>query len=129
MNHRGKPELNTDQRFISLPKTMRNAPAHLIQEFRQIKKLIPPMVEAGDQLLSEQVTKLKHQTVATMSQKLSAEINRLETLAKINVNVRSREIFMLKEEKKKLEQCLGQARSRLDSIRLIWKGSMERLQN
>jgi ATP-dependent helicase HepA len=87
------------------------------------------MVEAGDQLLSEQVTKLKHQTVATMSQKLSAEINRLETLAKINVNVRSREIFMLKEEKKKLEQCLGQARSRLDSIRLIWKGSMERLQN
>ena len=57
------------------------------------------------------------------------EINRLETLAKINVNVRLGEISMLKEEQKKLEQCLGQARSRLDSIRLIWKGSMERLQN
>jgi ATP-dependent helicase HepA len=129
MNHHGKPELNTDERFISLPKTMRNAPAHLIPEFGQIKKLIPPMVGAGEQLVSEQVTKLKQQTVATMSQKLSAEINRLETLAKINVNVRLGEISMLKEEQKKLEQCLGQARSRLDSIRLIWKGSMERLQN
>ena len=129
MNHHGKPELNTDKRFISPPKTMKNAPAHLIPEFRQLKKLIPSMVEAGDHLLSEQVTKLKQQTVKTMSQKLSAEINRLETLAKINANVRSREILMLKEEKKKLEQCLGQARSRLDSIRLIWKGSMDRLQN
>ena len=129
MNHHGKPELNTDERFISLPKTMRNAPAHLITEFGQIKKLIAPMVGACEQLVSEQVTKLKQQTVATMSQKLSAEINRLETLAKINVNVRLGEISMLKEEQKKLEQCLGQARSRLDSIRLIWKGSMERLQN
>ena len=129
MNHHGKPELNTDERFISLPKTMRNAPAHLITEFGQIKKLIAPMVGACEQLVSEQVTKLKQQTVATMSQKLSAEINRLETLAKINVNVRSGEISTLKEEQKKLEQCLGQARSRLDSIRLIWKGSMERLQN
>jgi len=45
------------------------------------------------------------------------------------VNVRLGEISMLKEEQKKLEQCLGQARSRLDSIRLIWKGSMERVQN
>ena len=129
MNHHGKPELNTDERFISLPKALRNAPAHLIPVFGQIKKLIPPMVGAGEQLVSEQVTKLKQQTVATMSQKLSAEINRLETLAKINVNVRLGEISILKEEQKKLEQCLGQARSRLDSIRLIWKGSMERLQN
>jgi ATP-dependent helicase HepA len=129
MNHHGKPELNTDGRFISLPKTMRNAPAHLIVEFGQIKKLIAPMVGACEQLVSEQVTKLKQQTVTTMSQKLSAEINRLETLAKINVNVRSGEISMLKEEQKKLEQCLAQARSRLDSIRLVWKGSMERLKN
>jgi ATP-dependent helicase HepA len=129
MNHHGKPELNTDGRFISLPKTISNGPAHLIPEFEQIKKLIPPMVEASEQLMSEQVTKLKQQTVATMNQKLSVEINRLETLAKINVNIRLGEISKLKEEQKKLGEYLGQARSRLDSIRLIWKGSMERLQN
>lgn len=87
------------------------------------------MVEASEQLMSEQVTKLKQQTVATMNQKLSVEINRLETLAKINVNIRLGEISKLKEEQKKLGEYLGQARSRLDSIRLIWKGSMERLQN
>ena len=87
------------------------------------------MVEATEQLASEQATKIKQHTVASMRQKLSAEINRLETLAKIKVNVRSGEISLLKEEQKKLERCLGQARSRLDSIRLIWKGSMEKLQN
>ncbi|MDB4789984.1 SNF2-related protein [bacterium] len=116
-------------RFISLPKEMKNGPAHLIPEFGQLNKLIPPMVETGEQLASEQATELKQHTVADMRKKLSAEINRLETLAKINMNVRPGEISLLKEEQKKLEQCLGQARSRLDSIRLIWKGSMERLQN
>ena len=129
INHHGKPELNKDQRFLSFPKIMRNGPAHLIPEFKQISKLIPPMVEATEQLASEQATKIKQHTVASMRQKLSAEINRLETLAKINVNVRSGEISLLKEEQKKLERCLGEARSRLDSIRLIWKGSMEKLQN
>ena len=129
INHHGKPELNTDGRFISLPKEMKNGPAHLIPEFGQLNKLIPPMVETGEQLASEQATELKQHTVADMRKKLSAEINRLETLAKINMNIRLGEISLLKEERKKLEQCLGQARSRLDSIRLIWKGSMERLQN
>ena len=129
INHHGKAELNADERFVSLPKQMKNGPAHLIPEFGQLNKLIPPMVEAGEQLASEQATKLKQHTVATMRKKLSAEINRLETLAKINMNVRLGEISLLKEEQKKLVQCLGQARSRLDSIRLIWKGSMERLQN
>ena len=129
INHHGKPELNTDGRFISLPKEMKNGPAHLIPEFGQLNKLIPPMVETGEQLASEQATELKQHTVADMRKKLSAEINRLETLAKINMNVRPGEISLLKEEQKKLEQCLGQARSRLDSIRLVWKGSMERLQN
>ena len=129
INHHGKPELNADERFVSLPKQMKNGPAHLIPEFGQLNKLIPPMVEAGEQLASEQATELKQHTVAGMRKKLSAEINRLETLAKINMNVRSGEISLLKEEQKKLVQCLGQARSRLDSIRLIWKGSMERLQN
>lgn len=129
INHHGKPELNADERFVSLPKQMKNGPAHLIPEFSQLNKLIPPMVEAGEQLASEQATELKQHTVAGMRKKLSSEINRLETLAKINMNVRLGEISLLKEEQKKLVQCLGQARSRLDSIRLIWKGSMERLQN
>jgi len=129
INHHGKPELNADERFVSLPKQMKNGPAHLIPEFGQLNKLIPPMIEASEQLASEQAMELKQHTAADMRKKLSAEINRLETLAKINMNVRSGEISLLKEEQKKLGQCLGQARSRLDSIRLIWKGSMERLQN
>ena len=87
------------------------------------------MIEASEQLASEQATELKQHTVADMRKNLSAEINRLETLVKINMNVRLGEISLLKEEQKKLGQCLEQARSRLDSIRLIWKGSTERLQN
>ncbi|MGY8771632.1 MAG: hypothetical protein ACKVH8_24715, partial [Pirellulales bacterium] len=84
INHHGKPELNADERFVSLPKQMKNGPAHLIPEFGQLNKLIPPMVEAGEQLASEQATELKQHTVAGMRKNLSAEINRLETLAKIN---------------------------------------------
>jgi hypothetical protein len=64
-----------------------------------------------------------------MDEKLSSEIQRLDSLAKVNATVRPEELTQLKEEQLNLENSLHQARFRLDSIRLVWKGDMQKLKH
>jgi len=128
LNHQGKPALGKDGRFVSLPDDISPGPAHVIAEIAQIKNLISPMSEAAEKLADVQVEKLKALAVDNMIQSLSNEISRLETLAKVNESVRKDEIDSLKKERKTLEISLANSRSRIDSVRLIWKGPKQRLQ-
>ena len=126
-NHRGKPEFGKNGKFINLPNTLKNGPGHLVPDYPEIKKLIQPMAQANESLASKQASVLKQFATDIMLEKLSSEIQRLESLAKVNATIRSEELSLLKKEQRKLKNCLDQARVRLDSIRLIWRGSMERL--
>ena len=85
------------------------------------------MTKASEKLAYDQTKKMKSIASQNMKQSLSSEISRLETLMKINKNIREDEIISLKNELSDLEQCLEKARTRIDSIRLIWKGEMNRL--
>ncbi|MDP7051788.1 MAG: RNA polymerase-associated protein RapA [Verrucomicrobiota bacterium] len=127
INHRGKPELGQDGRFILLPQRLQNGPAHLIPDFPEIWELIQPMAQASESLAAKQANELKQVATANMDEKLTTEIQRLNSLAKLNTTVRPEELTLLKKEQSKLANCLSQARFRLDSIRLVWKGGMERL--
>ena len=129
INHRGKPELGQDGGFITMPDTLRNAPAHLIPDFPEIRKLIQPMAQASESLAAEQAGELKQFAIGVMDEKLSTEIQRLNSLGKVNATVRPEELTLLKEERMNLQNNLAQARFRLDSIRLAWKGDMERLKS
>ena len=129
INHRGKPELGQDGGFITMPDTLQNAPAHLIPDFPEIRKLIQPMAQASESLAAEQAGELKQFAIGVMDEKLSTEIQRLNSLAKVNATVRPEELSLLKEEQLNLENSLNQARFRLDSIRLVWKGGMEKLKH
>lgn len=129
INHRGKPEIGKDGRFITMPTTLRNGPAHLIPDFSEIRKLIQPMTQASESLASKQATELIQFAISVMHEKLSSEIQRLESLAKVNATIRPEELSLLNKEQSNLEKSLDQARFRLDSIRLVWKGSMARLKN
>jgi ATP-dependent helicase HepA len=129
INHRGKPEIGKDGRFITMPTTLRNGPAHLIPDFSEIRKLIQPMTQASESLASKQATELIQFAIGVMHEKLSSEIQRLESLAKVNATIRPEELSLLNKEQSNLEKSLDQARFRLDSIRLVWKGSMARLKN
>ena len=112
-----------------MPTTLRNGPAHLIPDFSEIRKLIQPMTQASESLASKQATESIQFAISVMHEKLSSEIQRLESLAKVNATIRPEELSLLNKEQTNLEKSLGQARFRLDSIRLVWKGSMARLKN
>lgn len=129
INHRGKPELGRDGEYITMPNTLRDGPAHLIPDFPEIRKLIQPMAQASESLAAEQAGELKQFAIGVMDEKLSTEIQRLNSLAKVNATVRPEELSLLKEEQLNLQNNLAQARFRLDSIRLAWKGDMERLKS
>ena len=126
-NHRGKPEFGKNGKFINLPNTLKNGPGHLVPDYPEIKKLIQPMAQANESLASKQASVLKQLATDAMLEKLSIEIQRLESLAKVNATIRPEELSLLKKEQMNLKNSLDQARVRLDSIRLIWRGSMERL--
>ena len=128
LNHQGKPALGEDGRFVTLPDTMQQGPTHVIAEIAQVRDLISPMSKAAEKLANGQIEKMKALAKETMTNSLTAEVTRLESLAKLNENVREDEIESLKTEQAALAACLEQSRSRIDSVRLIWKGSKNRLQ-
>ena len=128
LNHQGKPALGEDGRFVTLPDTIQPGPTHVIAEIAQVRDLISPMSKAAEKLANGQIEKMKALAKETMTNSLTAEVTRLESLAKLNENVREDEIESLKTEQAALAACLEQSRSRIDSVRLIWKGSKNRLQ-
>ena len=128
LNHQGKPALGEDGRFVTLPDTMQPGPTHVIAEIAQVRDLISPMSKAAEKLANGQIEKMKALAKETMTNSLTAEVTRLESLAKLNENVREDEIESLKTEQAALAACLEQSRSRIDSVRLIWKGSKNSLQ-
>ena len=127
INHQGKPVLGEDGRFIKVPELIKDGPSHIIAEIKQIQNLIKPMSKASEKLASDQIDKMKSLAIENMNQALKLEISRLETLIKINKNIREDEITSLKKELLELQNCLDQSRTRIDSIRLIWKGEMSKL--
>ena len=127
INHQGKPVLGEDGRFIKVPELIKDGPSHIIAEIKQIQNLIKPMSKASEKLASDQIDKMKSLAIENMNQALKLEISRLETLIKINKNIREDEITSLKKELSELQNCLDQSRTRIDSIRLIWKGEMSKL--
>ena len=127
INHQGKPVLGEDGRFIKVPESIKDGPPHIIAEIKQIQNLIKPMSKASEKLAIDQIDKMKSLAIENMNQALKSEISRLETLIKINKNIREDEITSLKKELSELQNCLDQSRTRIDSIRLIWKGEMSKL--
>jgi ATP-dependent helicase HepA len=57
-----------------------------------------------------------------MTEQLGYEIERLQQLKKVNRSVRIEEIQLLLRQRREIDEHLGQARLRLDSIRLIQRG-------
>ena len=129
LNHQGKAALGEDGRFVTLPDSTQSGPSHVIGKIAQIRDLIGPMSKAAEKMANGQIEKMKTTASENMSNTLTSEISRLETLAKINENVREDEVHSLKTERNELATCLSNARSRLDAVRLIWKGPMTTLQD
>jgi ATP-dependent helicase HepA len=83
------------------------------------KKLFPTMVKKGEEHASTRMTTMIEAAKAKIEEQLSAEIERLDELAKINDHIRTDEVDALRQQKEQLLVAVAAARVRLDCIRLV----------
>jgi ATP-dependent helicase HepA len=79
-------------------------------------------LEKAEDIVQRHVPTFIAQARKEMAGQLDAELVRLRELERVNPSVRPEEIEQLTEQKRALDQHLGAARIRLESIRLIKRG-------
>ena len=90
---------------------------------REIREeLLPSLLEKAEDIVQRHVPTFIAQARKEMAGQLDAELVRLRELERVNPSVRPEEIEQLTEQKRALDQHLGAARIRLESIRLIQRG-------
>jgi ATP-dependent helicase HepA len=83
------------------------------------RKFFPAMLEKSQELAGEQMGQQVAAALDRLSGELDAEIGRMEELQSRNDHVRLEEVTLLKERKQAMMSALGDARLRLDGLRLI----------
>ncbi len=88
--------------------------------------LLKTLIEGATELAEAKTTTIKVEAQTTAARVLGADLQRLVDLKKINDHVRAEEIVLLQEQLQKVTAAIGDARLRLDSLRLIIEGPVER---
>ncbi|MBG87402.1 MAG: RNA polymerase-associated protein RapA [Verrucomicrobiales bacterium] len=103
-------------------------PYRLIDSPAVSREVLPKMLEAANRFAETQASGIRSAKLKSMNHLIEHEITRLQTLAKVNDHVRPEEIELATKQKQELCDALENARLRLDSIRMIWKGDPAALQ-
>ena len=98
------------------------APERLFENKQVSNELIPMMLKTGQGIAEKVKPVVVKRALELMDKTLGHDIDRLVALKRINDNVTEDEINIAKEHRKELSEHIGQARLRLDSLRLIWRG-------
>ncbi len=77
------------------------------------------MLDQGERLAAAAAADLEGQARARMTREMTAEIERLRALARVNPNVRPAEIAALEKRRDRLAQHLSRVRLHLDALRLV----------
>jgi ATP-dependent helicase HepA len=94
-------------------------PAVLAEQLEEFGSLLPGMIRVTQIIAEKQSKPIVAAAVTQARDALSAEINRLEQLRRVNPSVRADEIEAAKSELAQVQEQLGKASPRLDAIRLI----------
>lgn len=98
----------------------RPGPSQFLREkATALKATVPGLLAAAAEACEAEAGTFREAAVAEMSESLDAEIERLEQLRELGHPVRDSEIDMARAERAELERHLGEARLRVDSVRLI----------
>jgi ATP-dependent helicase HepA len=119
MNHK-KEQLNLD-----LPSLEKGTPYKLLDNPKIGREIIPAMLEATQAFAEEKARGITAEASSAMEQQLQSEIDRLTSLREVNDHVRPEEIDLARKQLAQLTDVISRARVRLDTLRLIWKGSPE----
>jgi ATP-dependent helicase HepA len=97
-------------------------PYPLLENPALAQTILPAMIQAAQTAAETRAQPIIRDSLARINQLLDHEIHRLKTLQKVNAHVRPQEIELAVNQQKQLARAIAQARVRLDSVRLIWKG-------
>ena len=117
--------LHTTQSFEG--KLQKGPPYKLIEHPEIAQRTLPAMFKAAWALAETQAAAVRQTALEEMRQLLGHEMHRLETLSKVNDHIRPQEIQLVRAQQEALAGAISEARIRLDSVRLIWKGPPEAL--
>lgn len=84
--------------------------------------LLTTMIERATERAGEKVAAVKKAAQAKADLNLAADLQRLLDLRKVNDHVRPEEIALAQEQIERTRDAIGQARLRLDALRLIVEG-------
>ncbi|EEF61833.1 SNF2-related protein [Pedosphaera parvula Ellin514] len=103
----------------------KGSPYKLLDNEQLARGTLPAMLHHASTLAETGAETLRQAALKEMNQLLGHEVQRLKTLRQVNDHIRPQEIIMAEEQQKQLATTILQARTRLDSLRLIWKGPPE----
>lgn len=108
-------------------KLEKGSPYKLIENDDIVRRVLPAMFQAAGQLAESRAAVLRESATREMNELLGHEVQRLQMLAQVNDHVRPEEIRLAQTQQTELAETLQQARLRMDSLRLIWRGTPEML--
>jgi ATP-dependent helicase HepA len=119
VDHKGGD--HTENAAFAKPPLRRGDPASLLKNEAVKRKMLPAMLEKTRDLGGMKSQAVIEDALARMHREMAGEIARLRDLAEINDHIKPEEIAALEERELALADAIGNARVRLDAVRLIWK--------
>jgi ATP-dependent helicase HepA len=108
-------------------KLQKGSPYKLIENAEIVSLTLPAMFQTAATLAEAKAAALRQSALNEITHLLGHEVERLQTLARVNDHVRPQEIRLAQVQQAELATSLQRSRLRLDSLRLIWKGPPEAL--
>ena len=121
LDHRGN-EVSNDVPEALLREVLQRGDPLALEQPEVREDLLPVLLRNSREHAQRKVSGLVARARRDMAAHLDHEIDRLRELGKVNRSVRPEEILLLARQKDALEQFLGEARLRLDAVRVIQRG-------
>jgi len=119
MDHRGK--FLDEKRHKKDPNRLTNLSWDEQQMTpKDMEKPLRDLLSAAEKSLNEWVNKYKESAIKQSSKELSAEIERMEYLHRVNKSVTLLDVEDVKEKNQRIMEAIKKASPRLDSIRIIF---------
>ncbi len=103
-------------------KLEKGSPHKLLENADIARRVLPRMFQTGEKLAESRAAGLRQAALNETNRLLGHEVQRLQTLARVNDHVRPQEIKLAQGQQDELAAAVQQSRLRLDSLRLIWRG-------
>ncbi len=122
INHKGQ-DVTDQYPKAALDQHLQPAPPYKLLDDPKIRStILPSMITSATTAAEKHASLTVSHASKSMHHLLTTEINRLNSLQETHGNIHPKEITTAQDHLQHLTSALQTARTRLDSLRLIWKG-------